>query len=523
MELSPHRLTRFGLASLLTAGLLAGVAGVPASAARLAPQAPKASGPYLDPVLLTQLGDAAAVPAIFSWDADATSHEEISAYLDAHSIEATLFSGGAAGFACAASLATVQALADAPGMLSVHGDRALTPALKKSVPTAFNGDPNAVWQGLGVTGEGVGIAVLDTGIDAGHPDLAYGTRVRRNFRVLLAAHDFGNTFDPCPFNYTTYSDDREDTELTSGHGTHIASVAAGDGTASGGKYKGVAPKAYLIGIGVDDTITPRTTDDAGGTRMSMLGAMSAMSWIQNNAVEGPNKVKVVLAGWTMRGIYDKWQNPVSQFIEDLSNSGVTVVVPAGNEGPEQSDCSAPETCDYNLAGVHPAIGVGASPRGSRLVLEEYSSRGDPVTRYWWDAPARFEPTIVAPGSDVVAARRIGLAPFVRVDGSPIAAGGSDRITTDPDYVPLTGTSVAAAHVAGAVALMQQAAVDAKGCYLTVPQVREVLEATATPMQGYQRSDVGAGMIDVTAAVSYARFIPKVDSLDLFMCPEPGQR
>lgn len=520
-----HRLTRFSLAALLAAGLLAGVAGTPASAARLSPQAPAAkSGAYLDPTLLTQLGGASAVPAIFSWDADATSHEEISAYLDANGIDAQLFSG-AAGASCAASLSTVRILADAPGMLSVYGDRALTPALKKSVSTAFNGDPNAVWQGLGVTGDGVGIAVLDTGIDAGHPDLAYGTRVRRNFRVMVPARDIQNTYDPCP-NYDVYGDDREDTELTSGHGTHLASVAAGDGTASAGKYKGVAPKAFLIGIGVSDTVTPRTTDQNDNPRLSMLAAMTAIDWVQVNAVEGPNKVKVVLAGWTMRGVYDQYLNPISQFIEGLSNSGITVVVPAGNEGPTQSDCSAAETCHFNLAGVAPAIGVGASPRGSRLALEDYSSRGDPVVRYWYDLAARFEPFIVAPGSDVVAARRIGLAPFAQdVPGSlsPSAAGGSDRITTDPDYVPLTGTSVAAAHVAGAVALMQQAAVDAKGCYLTVPQVREVLEATATPMQGYQRSDVGAGMIDVTAAVSYARFIPKVDSLDLFMCPEPGQR
>jgi subtilisin family serine protease len=119
---------------------------------------------------------------------------------------------------------------------------------------------------------------------------------------------------------------------------------------------------------------------------------------------------------------------------------------------------------------------------------------------------------------VVAARRVGLAPLVRPPGSTMGAGGDGGIHVDPRYVGLTGTSVAAGHVAGAVALMQEAAVRAKGCYLRTFQVQEALRSTATAMPGYQAWEVGAGALDITAAVQKAREMPALIAPDPWLCP-----
>jgi subtilisin family serine protease len=121
--------------------------------------------------------------------------------------------------------------------------------------------------------------------------------------------------------------------------------------------------------------------------------------------------------------------------------------------------------------------------------------------------------------DVVAALRPGLAPFATFPGGsrPGATGSSARHRVDLDYQALTGTSVAAAHVAGTIALMQEAAVDAKGCFLTFTQVRQLLRDTATPM-GAAAHEVGSGALDATAAVWGGRFAPPVSSRNSWECP-----
>ena len=85
---------------------------------------------------------------------------------------------------------------------------------------------------------------------------------------------------------------------------------------------------------------------------------------------------------------------------------------------------------------------------------------------------------------------------------------------------MTGTSVAAAHVAGTIALMQEAARKASGCYLTGQQVIDILRATADPMPGYQEHEVGAGALDVTDAVARAS-VGGPPSIDPWMCPPAG--
>ncbi|HZI95467.1 MAG TPA: S8 family serine peptidase, partial [Patescibacteria group bacterium] len=100
--------------------------------------------------------------------------------------------------------------------------------------------------GLPFDGRGVTIAFVDTGIDATHPDLPFGSKVLQNVRVHTAA---GN---PAAFLPPAYTEGLPNTDLVLGHGTFGAGIAAGTGSASGGYYRGVAPGAGLVGISVGD-------------------------------------------------------------------------------------------------------------------------------------------------------------------------------------------------------------------------------------------------------------------------------
>jgi subtilisin family serine protease len=130
--------------------------------------------------------------------------------------------------------------------------------------------------------------------------------------------------------------------------------------------------------------------------------------------------------------------------------------------------------------------------------------------------------LVAPGTNILGARRVGVATFAGSASTPYPlagqGAGADDDVTNVNYQAMTGTSVAAAQVAGSIALMQQAARDAKGCYLSVDQVQEILRQTATPMAGYARWQVGYGSINAEAAVTAAREASRIASPDPWMCP-----
>jgi serine protease AprX len=490
----------------------------------------------IDPALTSQVAVEGVAPAILTWDRTQADRTQVASYLRENDVDAHVLSDLSVAFACAGSSTDLNMLAGAPGAVSVWGDRALEPALDESVRTVFNGDPNTVWQGQGYTGKGVGIGVVDTGIDATHPDLQSGIKTKLNVRVLVSKHDVTGPYsDPCGVT-DTYSDQLQDSELTSGHGTHLASVAAGDGTVSGGRYKGVAPGADLVGVGVTESVSPQTsfcpsdqpcTSPEQRTYLSLSGAIAGMNYILATGLEGcspplcpqfqPLTTKVILAGWTQDGVHDPW-HPMAWMVRDLGWYGINVVFPVGNEGPAASDCSAAATCNFNaFAASSGAIAVAATPRRSDATLEPYSSRGDPIVRQERGESVRYLPTLAAPGTGVVAARRPGVAPFAQLPSSTLGGKPHSEIGIDRRYVPLTGTSVAAAHVAGAIALMQEAAVKANGCYLTAARVMSILRSTADPMPGLQAHEVGSGALDVKGAISQARSGGS-SSPDPWMCP-----
>ncbi|MGA5507574.1 S8 family peptidase [Streptomyces umbrinus] len=217
--------------------------------------------------------------------------------------------------------------------------------LDRSVPQI--GAPAA--HSAGYDGKGVKVAVLDTGIDATHPDLKDRIDAAKNFSAAA------------------------DTVDRAGHGTHVASTIAGSGAASpaGTKYAGVAPGARLL-VG-------KVLDDEGSGEDS--GVIAGMQW----AVEqGAEVVNMSLGGEDRPGI-----DPVEQAVNDLSaSSGALFVIAAGNEGPKEGTVGTPGSAAA-------ALTVGAVDRQDAIA--EFSSRGP-------TADGSLKPDLTAPGVDIVAAK-----------------------------------------------------------------------------------------------------------------------
>ncbi|MFI6673763.1 S8 family peptidase [Kribbella sp. NPDC050470] len=192
-----------------------------------------------------------------------------------------------------------------PQIRTIRLDRRMKAALDQSV--AQIGAP-ASWL-RGFTGQGVKVAVLDTGIDKTHPDL--------EGRVVAEANFSGSP----------------DTLDRVGHGTHVASTIAGTGAASQGKYRGVAPNAALLNRKVLD-------DEGSGTDSSII---AGMEWA---AAQGAKVVNVSLGGEPTDGT-----DPVAQAVNTLSRqTGALFVVAAGNcfdTTPGQID--SPASADAALA------------------------------------------------------------------------------------------------------------------------------------------------------------------------------
>ena len=276
-----------------------------------------------------------------------------------------------------------------------------------------------IWQ-AGFRGRGMKIAILDTGIDPHHPDVAG--------RIAATATFVGSV----------YYDDN-------GHGTHVASTAAGNGAASGGLYVGVVPEADLY-------IAKVLAADGSGM---MSDVMAGIEWAVNQGVH--------VAGLSLgsNGPCDG-TDALSATCDAAVERGVVICVAAGNSGPARSSVGSPGC-------ARQVITVGASDDGDQVA--SFSSRGP-------TSDGRVKPDLCFPGVDIVAAR---------------AAGTAMGQVVDEHYTGASGTSMATPHAVGAVALLLQA-----NPSLTPREVKELLMRTARNI-GYEANAQGAGRADVYQA------------------------
>ncbi len=204
----------------------------------------------------------------------------------------------------------------------------------------------AAWA-AGLTGTGVTVAVLDTGVDATHPDLTGRVAEARNFAETPDARD------------------------TVGHGTHVASTIAGSGAASAGRYRGVAPDATLL--------DGKVCEDFGCSESAIL---AGMQWAAVD--KRADVINMSLGGWD-----GPETDPLEEAVGTLTaQTGALFVIAAGNDGVDGS-VGSPASADAALA-------VGAVDRDDDLA--DFSSRGPRV------GDDALKPDITAPGVDIVAAR-----------------------------------------------------------------------------------------------------------------------
>ncbi|MCG5470673.1 S8 family serine peptidase [Micromonospora sp. LAH09] len=253
------------------------------------------------------------------------------------------------------------------GIARIWLDGKVRPTLEHSVPQI--GAPEA-WA-AGRDGSGVTVAVLDTGVDATHPDLAGRIAEARDFSNSGSARD-GH-----------------------GHGTHVAATIAGSGNASAGLRKGVAPGARLL-VG-------KVLDDAGSGYDSSI--IAGMEWAAHS---GAKVVSMSLGGDPTDGT-----DPMSQAVNDLTaETGALFVVAAGNAGAARTVGSP--------GAAAAALTVGAVDRDDNLA--EFSSRGPRL------GDNGLKPEITAPGVGIVAARAAGTTMGTPVGEAYTTASGTSMAT-----------------------------------------------------------------------------------------------
>jgi len=317
----------------------------------------------------------------------------------------------------------------------------------------------------GPDGAGVTVAILDSGI-ATTTDLGQSR--------IVGWKDFVNA-EPLPYD-------------DAGHGTFVAGLIAGDGTASlplenGGtafvQLRGVAPAANVVGI--------KVLDEVGQGRASAL--IAGVAWAIAHRDEYGIKVMNISIGGNP--VCSVTRDPVAQAVEAAWRSGITVVCAAGNEGSfGPGGILSPGNDPF-------VITVGATDTNQTAELSD-----DFVTTYSSIGPTLFDevakPDVVAPGHRLVSLRAPGsyidvnfsanIYPLSSYDTSPTAEAESA-------YVTLSGTSAAAPVVAGAAALMI-----GEDSSLTPDDVKVRLMETAEPLDDASVNQQGAGLIDVAEAL-----------------------
>ncbi|MGE3518389.1 MAG: S8 family peptidase, partial [Vicinamibacterales bacterium] len=362
----------------------------------------------------------------------------------------------------------LEALETLPQVSTAHQDRPVWAADFLSTRATA---ANVVQQSLGYTGAGVGVAVIDSGVATWHDDLTaqnpsgypYG-----NQRVTKFV-DFVN-------GQTLPYDDH-------GHGSHVAGIILGNGYDSNGRHAGIAPDASLVALKVLD----------GQGRGTISTVLAALDWIEDNGADYNIRVVNLSVGAAVTQSY--WLDPLTLAAKRLTDRGIVVVAAAGNlgrntEGEQQyGGIVAPGNAPWVLT-------VGASSTGGTVgtyddTIASFSSLGPTRGDYL------AKPDLVAPGHGIISLAAPGSS--LAIEHPELLVGGQSGLASPP-YLSLSGTSMAAPQVAGAVALMLEA-----NPQLTPNLVKAILQYTARVDDSYNLLQQGAGFMNALGAVRLSEF------------------
>lgn len=325
--------------------------------------------------------------------------------------------------------------------------------------------------GLPISGKGnFSLVINDSGIDGTHPDTHFPEHVIQNVQTLT---DSGTLTG---FTSLTFIENVPDTDTNTGHGSHCAGIAGGTGAASGGLYAGVAPGVNLIGVG-------------SGAALFILNALGGFEYSIANQFR--YNIRIISNSWGGTGAFDP-NDPISIASKQAHDLNIVVVFAAGNSGPGKDTMNPYAKAPW-------VIGVAAGTKEGGLA--SFSSRGIPKSQR--GAGDFNAPTITAPGtgrefdsdsnrftSDVVSVRA-----KTNIFANGLTADAEIPTQYAPYYTQISGTSMATPFVAGTAALMLS--VDPT---LTPDDIRGILTKTASQMPGFSEFEIGAGYINVYAAI-----------------------
>ena len=351
-------------------------------------------------------------------------------------------------------------LADDSHVVTIHENRAVE---THNYRTAVATGARAVNELMGLTGAGVGVAVIDSGISTFHDDL---TVVSSSTLYPYGNQRVAKFVDFVNGRTLPYDDN--------GHGSHVAGIVGGNGKDSAGAASkaGMAPKASIIALKVLD-------DDGAGTIADII---EALNWVCVNRAAYNIRVVNLSVGAPVRESY--WTDPLTLATKKLTDQGIVVVVAAGNLGTEPAFSAEQDAIRRDHGARQRALGADR-----RRV--EHARHDDADRRHhgelqlaWADVPRLGRET--GPGR---ARHRHGLARGARQHVLRHQAAGARQRAAQSwgpkPYLALSGTSMAAPAVSGTVALMLQANPN-----LTPNLVKAILQYTAQMYPGYNAADAG---------------------------------
>lgn len=377
----------------------------------------------------------------------------------------------------------VQALASTPGIKSLYLNKKLeyynydATALTGVDKARTDSSMQQANGGFPLSGKGIGVVVNDSGVDGTHKDIEFGKHLVQN---VMASTNL-NSLEPSLLP-VTYLENVPNTDSNSGHGTHVAGTVGGTGAMSGGKYEGVAPGASLIGYG-------------SGAALFVLDGIGGFDYAISN--QAKYNIRVITNSWGSSGDFDP-NHPINIASKKAYDRGITVLFAAGNEGPGENT--------HNPYAKAPwVISIGAGEKDGTLA--DFSSRGTKGVGGTFEMDGKVwtwedRPTVVAPGVDIISTRVLAPVSSLAIQ--------SDAELIEPAYLPfytsMSGTSMATPHAAGIVALLLEAKPE-----LSPDDIKQVFQATATNMPGYETWEVGAGYINAYAAIDAVMFGTKYGS------------
>ncbi|GKX31651.1 serine protease AprX [Vallitalea longa] len=297
---------------------------------------------------------------------------------------------------------------------------------------------NTTWADVrGVSGKGIGIAVVDTGVYP-HQDL---TKTKNK---IVGFKDFVNNKE---FPY----DDN-------GHGTHVAGIISGDGYESNGKYKGIAVESNIIGV--------KVLNKKGSGNISDV--LAGIQWILDNRKRF--NIRIINLSVGMKDIEGE-KSALVRGVNAAWDSGLIIVTAAGNNGPEEGTITTPGIS-------RKVITVGSSDDAETVKIME-----DLISDYSGRGPTKEcikKPDIVAPGSNIIACS-------TDKEYTP-----KDKYYPNNDigYTKKSGTSMATPIVSGCIALLLS-----RHPELTGKDVKLKLKDSAIDL-GFSQAHQGWGLIDV---------------------------